>query len=251
MVSGSCGLTSFQTQKWPPENVHSFWQPFLAKFFMHFYKWSLLLGVLAWKPLKLEHLIRMKEFSPARKRFLHPIIWTEQITPCEGAWNTVTEHDVRNCVHFCLRALVPLERCAASKVPAAYNWFKLFKLFLWKEEKHGTWKLCPNFWIALTWWHQLQFLLTKLRIFNFLWFGNQKALLPSRMLQVKTDVNCWNTPYLLSGKHSGGKQQDIYDPFTPYYFRFWPLSPKLEKRCKHPCQSLVAVNSFERKIFFA
>ena len=44
-------------------------------------------------------------------RFLKLTLRTKWITPCERAWKTVHENTVRNCVHFCLRPLEPLERC--------------------------------------------------------------------------------------------------------------------------------------------
>ena len=44
--------------------------------------------------------------------FIKLTLRTKWITPCERASKTVPENSVGNCVHFCLRPLQPLERCA-------------------------------------------------------------------------------------------------------------------------------------------
>ena len=45
-------------------------------------------------------------------RFLELTLGTKWITSCERACKTAPKNDVGVCVHFCLRPLVPLERCA-------------------------------------------------------------------------------------------------------------------------------------------
>ena len=48
------------------------------------------------------------------QRFLELTLGRKWISPCERAWKTVLKDGVRVCVHFCLRPLVPLERCVLS-----------------------------------------------------------------------------------------------------------------------------------------
>ena len=53
----------------------------------------------------------LKNFNQWRKWFLDLTLQTKWITPCERAWKTVPQNDVASCMHFCLRSLVPFERC--------------------------------------------------------------------------------------------------------------------------------------------
>ena len=52
-----------------------------------------------------------EEFRPARKLCLVLTLQTKRITLCKRAWNSEPENGLRNCVLFCLRPLMPKERC--------------------------------------------------------------------------------------------------------------------------------------------
>ena len=51
-----------------------------------------------------------------RKWFLDLTLRTKWNTPCERAWKTVPKNGVASCAHFCLRSLVPFERCESLHV---------------------------------------------------------------------------------------------------------------------------------------
>ena len=48
-------------------------------------------------------------------RFVKLTLRTKRIAPCERASKSVPVNGVRNCVHFCLLPLEPLERCDFAK----------------------------------------------------------------------------------------------------------------------------------------
>ena len=66
-------------------------------------------------------------------RFLEPTLRTKYIKPCEKAGKTVPGNVVRNCVHYCLRSLVPFKRCETLEyVPSLH-------LFVYQKKLHlGT-----------------------------------------------------------------------------------------------------------------
>ena len=58
--------------------------------------------------------LAVREFPPVRKWFLGLALRTKRTTPGERTWKTVPENYVRNCVHFCLKPPMTLERCDLS-----------------------------------------------------------------------------------------------------------------------------------------
>ena len=50
-----------------------------------------------------------------RKWFLKLTLQTKWIIPSDRALKPVSENGVESCVHFCLRSLVPFERCSPKK----------------------------------------------------------------------------------------------------------------------------------------
>ena len=128
--------------------------------------------------LKRSFWLAVKEFPPVRKWFLGLTLQTKQITPCERAWKTVPENDVRNCVHFCLKPLMTLERC---------------DLLMSFSQRCCMWSKCLS-WIKISGffghflaiktkstWQNLEFLGEKLEFFEkFAWVLNWIALVYSK-----------------------------------------------------------------------
>ena len=56
-------------------------------------------------------------------KFLEPTLKTKYIKPCKKAGKTVRGDGVRNCVHYCLRPLVPFKICETQEYVSSLHLF--------------------------------------------------------------------------------------------------------------------------------
>ena len=135
--------------------------------------------------------------------FLKLTLHKRWITPSIRAWNALKQNGVRSCVHFCLRALLPFERCGSvmwhlmvscsfgsdagvdvSRGPLCPD---SPSLCLWDEfgilkEKGGKWQkvgFCDHSWLPgaglQRWRHVLHRVRRRRRPCNWQWRKNRKT----------------------------------------------------------------------------
>ena len=105
--------TTFNRHKWPLTEMHTTFNTIFGHSFSCSFTWcySFCSECQVEKPLS--HWLKFfnSQSETSISRFLELTRGTKWITSCERAWKTVPKNDVGVCVHFCLRPLVPLERC--------------------------------------------------------------------------------------------------------------------------------------------
>ena len=112
-IDSAYSTTSFQRPKWPQTKMHTasdaifghtFWCSFICRDQFYLECWLE-------KPLSRWWKFFKSQSQNSMSGFVKLTLGRKWITRCERAWKTRPENGVRNCAHFCLRPLEPLERC--------------------------------------------------------------------------------------------------------------------------------------------